>query len=76
MKIVRSDAHLAHAPAGEVYGGELVEPFERADRHRFIEAALADAGFDDAVEPGEVERDLIERSRPPSSGRGRHFCDS
>jgi acetoin utilization deacetylase AcuC-like enzyme len=36
MKIICSDDHRSHFPQGEVYGGELVTPFERPSRIEYI----------------------------------------
>lgn len=55
MKVVRSEAHLGHVPAGELHDGQMVPPFECPERVGFIIDALAAAGFDDvsALKAGE-----------------------
>jgi len=59
MHIVRSDAHRAHFPAGEIYMGELVRPFECPERWDYIVAALVEAGLTDVVEPEAVEESVL-----------------
>ncbi|MGI9606027.1 MAG: histone deacetylase family protein [Acidimicrobiales bacterium] len=65
MKVVRSVDHLRHAPAGELYGGQLVPPFECPERWSHIVAALDAAGFADVVEPDQVSHELLERVHDP-----------
>ena len=65
MLVVRSDDHLLHAPAGEVYGGRLVEPFERPDRWNSIVAALDAAGFTDVREPEPLDADSLAAVHDP-----------
>jgi acetoin utilization deacetylase AcuC-like enzyme len=59
MKVVRSDAHRAHFPSGEIYNGELVRPFESPERWDFIVAALNEAGLNEVVEPEPVEDSVL-----------------
>ncbi len=51
MRYVRSDDHRHHFPNGELFGGELVRPFECPERWDFIVEALHDRGFRDIVDP-------------------------
>ena len=51
MKIVYSDDHRLHFPQGEVYGGELVTPFERPSRMEYILRELKRRKMTDFVAP-------------------------
>ena len=51
MKIVHSDDNRLHFPQGELFGGELVTPFERPSRVEFILNELKQRGFDDISAP-------------------------
>ena len=65
MLVVRSDDHHRHAPRGEIYGGELVTPFERPERWDRIVAALDDAGMTDVRPPhGEPPETLLDVHDP------------
>ena len=55
MKIVRSEDHRQHFPTGELYGGQLVRPFECPERWEFIMGRLQDQGFTDFVDPGDLD---------------------
>jgi len=59
MKTVKSGDHLHHQPVGEIYHGQLVEPFERASRHDHVVAALEAAGLIDTVAPESVGSTLL-----------------
>lgn len=59
MLVVRSDAHLQHFPAGELYNGQLVRPFECPERIDFINRALDVAGMADVIEPSPVRDSLL-----------------
>ncbi|MGI9412411.1 MAG: histone deacetylase family protein [Hyphomicrobiales bacterium] len=55
MKIVKSEDHRTHAPTGELYGGELVVPFERPERWDIIVARLNEVGLTDFMEPDPLD---------------------
>jgi len=61
MKTFLSETHRQHFPEGELYGGQLVRPFECPERWDYVVAALKDAGFDEFQEPGALDRQLVER---------------
>jgi acetoin utilization deacetylase AcuC-like enzyme len=56
MRIVYSENHRLHFPQAEVYGGELVTPFERPSRVEYILRSLKEAGLTDIVPPAELDR--------------------
>ena len=62
MKVFCSDSHRLHSPSGELYGGEMVEPFERASRVEFILNALKSNGFMDIVESGDCDLSLVRQT--------------
>lgn len=66
MKIVRSEDHRAHFPAGELSDGELVRPFESPERWDHVVTALDDAGLTDVVEPAPVADSLLEQVHTPA----------
>jgi len=55
MKIVHSDRHRAHFPQGELFGGELVTPFERPARIEYVLRRLRETGMPDPVAPEPVD---------------------
>ncbi len=59
MKIVYSDDHRAHFPQGEVYGGELVTPFERPSRMEYILRELKARKMNDFVAPGKLNMQTV-----------------
>ncbi len=59
MKIVRSDEHRLHFPAGELHNGALVRPFECPERVDYINAALEAAGLTDDIDAAPVEDELL-----------------
>ena len=61
MLVVRSEVHQQHFPAGELYDGKLVRPFECPERWDYIVAALDDAGLKDAVTPDPVPDAVLNR---------------
>ena len=61
MKLVRSDEHRQHFPAGELHNGELVRPFECPERVDYINAALDAAGLSDDALASPVEMSLLEQ---------------
>src|SRR5262245_36445005 len=56
MRIVYSENHRMHFPKGEIYGGELVTPFERPSRMEYIVRRLKEAGMTDIAPPRELDR--------------------
>ena len=52
MEIVHSDDNRLHFPQGELFGGELVTPFERPSRVEFILNELKRRGHRDINAPG------------------------
>ena len=61
MKVFHSPLHRLHMPAGELYGGQMVEPFERAARADIILEALNSNGSFEISEPGECGMRPIQR---------------
>ena len=51
MKYVYDERHRLHFPQGELYGGELVTPFERPSRVEFILRRIRETGFGEHVLP-------------------------
>lgn len=66
MKIVRSELHRLHFPKGELYGGELVRPFECPERWDYIVQRLAQRGYDDLRDPNEFDVDLAQSVHAPA----------
>ncbi len=60
MKIIHSDDNRLHFPQGELFGGELVTPFERPSRVEFILNELKRRGFTDICAPGELDTKPVE----------------
>jgi len=59
MRTVFSEDHRLHFPQGELYGGELVTPFERPSRIEYVLRRLKDVGMPAPEAPGEVDMALI-----------------
>ena len=57
MKIIHSDDNRLHFPQGEIFGGELVTPFERPSRIEFVLNELRRRGHDDIGAPHRVLED-------------------
>lgn len=55
MKVVFSEEHRLHFPQGEVYGGELVTPFERPSRVEYVLRRLKEVGLTDIRPPKRIE---------------------
>lgn len=55
MKIFYSDDHRLHFPKGEIYGGEMVVPFERPERMDYVLDRLKTVGLTDIGGPGEID---------------------
>jgi acetoin utilization deacetylase AcuC-like enzyme len=65
MRIFFSETHRDHFPQGELFGGELVTPFERPSRIEYILARLKDRGLNDIRDPGPVDMASVERLCDP-----------
>jgi acetoin utilization deacetylase AcuC-like enzyme len=52
LKTIHSDDNRLHFPQGELFGGELVTPFERPSRVEFVLNELKARGFTDISAPG------------------------
>lgn len=61
MKTVYSEDHRRHFPQGELFGGELVTPFERPSRVEHVLDRLRLQGFPKPVEAGPIEMAPVER---------------
>ena len=61
MKTVYSEKHRLHFPKGELYGGELVTPFERPSRVEYVLRRLGETGMTEIVSPDAVDMAPIER---------------
>lgn len=61
MKIVFSEDHRKHFAQGEVYGGELVTPFERPSRMEYILRELQRRKMTDIVAPSRPDMKAIAR---------------
>ena len=61
MKIVFSEEHRLHFPQGEVYGGELVTPFERPSRVEYVLRRLKEVGLNDIRPPKRIEMKSVRR---------------
>lgn len=59
MRIYFSEDHRAHFPQGELYGGELVTPFERPSRIEYVLDRLRTQGLTDLHDPGSVDMEPI-----------------
>ena len=66
MKHVRGEAHRLHSPRGELYGGELVPPFERPERWDHIVDALNLAGLGEPVAPDEITVEAVSSVHDPA----------
>lgn len=58
MKVILSEDHRQHFPSGELYGGELVRPFECPERWDYVVDGLKSIGLDAFQAPGPFDRDL------------------
>ncbi|MDH4169821.1 MAG: histone deacetylase family protein [Acidimicrobiia bacterium] len=61
MKIVASPDHRLHHPAGELYEGDLVPPFECPERWDHIVAALEGAALGEVATPRPLPDTLLPR---------------
>ena len=55
MKVVYTEAHRKRASKTELYGGELVSPFECPERMDYILDRLKKTGFGELISPHEVQ---------------------
>lgn len=65
MKIVYSEDHRRHFPQGELYGGELVTPFERPSRMEYILRELKQRKMTDIVGPQPLNMRKVRRIHGP-----------
>lgn len=61
MKVFLSEDHRQHFPTGELYGGELVRPFECPERWDYVVAGLKEIGMTDFQPPASFDRKQAER---------------
>ncbi|MEM7096095.1 MAG: histone deacetylase family protein [Actinomycetota bacterium] len=66
MRHVRSDVHRRHEPNGEIYGGELVRPFECPERWDHVATALDDAGWGEPTAPEPIEVEALTEVHDPA----------
>ena len=65
MKVIRTETHRQHFPKGELFGGELVRPFECPERWDYVMDRLKTQGYEDYAEPEAVDMGLIQRVHSP-----------
>ncbi len=65
MKTVCSEKHRFHFPKGELYGGELVRPFECPERWDYIVEQLQDRGYGELLEPDSFDVGLAQKVHAP-----------
>ncbi len=65
MRTVRSELHRLHFPKGELYGGELVRPFECPERWDYVVEQLQARGYNDFLDPGPFDVELVQRVHTP-----------
>ena len=61
MRTFFSEDHRLHFPQGELYGGELVTPFERPSRVEHVLHRLAERGFPAVEDPGPCDVPALAR---------------
>ena len=61
MRTVLSEEHREHFPRGELYGGELVVPFERPVRWDIIVEQLEAVGMLDAIDPDPLNMVTVQK---------------
>ena len=61
MKVIYSEEHRLHFPQGEVYGGELVTPFERPSRVEYVLRRLKEVGLTDIQPPKRLDMKSVRR---------------
>ena len=65
MKTVRSEQHRLHFPKGELYGGQLVRPFECPERWDYVIEQLQARGYKEFVDPIAFDIELAQRVHAP-----------
>ncbi len=65
MKTVSSEQHRLHFPKGELYGGELVRPFECPERWDYIVEQLRSRGYTEFLDPEDFDIELVQRVHTP-----------
>jgi len=65
MKTFYSQDHGLHFPKAELYGGQLVVPFERPSRIEHVLARLVEQGFPEVAAPVDLDRSLLEAVHDP-----------
>ena len=66
MKVVKSEKHRLHFPRGELYGGEMVRPFECPERWDYVLDELKDRGYDQHFEPDSFDVNLVQSIHTPA----------
>ena len=61
MKVVFSEEHRKHFAQAEVYGGEMVTPFERPSRMEYILRELKRRGMTDIIPPARLDMKAVAR---------------
>jgi acetoin utilization deacetylase AcuC-like enzyme len=61
MRIVYSEDHRKHFPQGEIFGGELVTPFERPSRMEYVLRELKARKMIDFVEPASLDMKPVQK---------------
>ena len=61
MKTIYSDKHKLRNAKTELYGGELVKPFERPERIDFIIDEIKSKNFGEIIEPKEIDFNIINK---------------
>ena len=59
MKVIYTEAHEQRAPKTELYGGELVRPFECPERMDYILGRLRETGFGEIMAPHEFQSNAL-----------------
>ena len=65
MPYIASTVHRRHQPRGELYCGELVPPFESAERWDHIMTALKAGGYGESVAPNPIGLDALHEVHDP-----------
>jgi acetoin utilization deacetylase AcuC-like enzyme len=65
MQIIYSEDHRLHFPQGEMYGGELVTPFERPSRIEYVLRRLKEVGLTDIAAPAELDHRALAAIHDP-----------
>lgn len=65
MRVICSEDHRKHFPKGELFGGQLVRPFECPERWDYIMARLKDQGFSSFEAPGALDMTTVNQIHDP-----------